>query len=712
MTQQAIDDFKESGLTFAHLEREGLVRYVAPDELSSLFPSLIAPSAVTGGVELRYYALSEANTPEPIDYARYKVYWRPTTGFAAQAKDSRPKYIQPAQTPNHLYIPPVCDWATVLEDSSQTIAITEGEKKTIALCERGIPTVGLGGVSSLGNKKRGQQVIPELKQLCSGGRSILVIFDIDEGFTTMKPEVARAAFVLCNVILEYGGVPKIVTLPSDGSKKCAVDDWLRTHELTGFGLYEELARNAKIFDTAVALYEEASKYVYIEDSNALGKISTREAVMVSDYRVSSGNRQVVMQELVLRRQKNAPPTTAMEIVVRPLSEAFLRWGSRPNAKSTSYEPGNPHYLTSRGEFNQWKGWAQPTPEQVKEEDVEPLWNAFQALYREDALTMWNWFMYPIARPGAKWVMIPVIQAEEEGIGKSSIPAFFAKFVYGEGYGTPNNATTLNAMSLKDGRLEFMVRKQFLFLDDANDIHGNDVEALLKNIATSDSVRANPKYLRSYECKNTVNLCITTNRTMPFKIPPQDRRLFLPYTSLDVLPTVWHELHKWGRAGGGGKVVAYAQQLFDVEAVDPNMKAPMTQKKLDIVGISRSPIENFLFELKHSAEAGQLRRVVFTARELRTLAEYEGDVRSAHDVGPMILNRGVKLVGGKMYGSGGYRVSIEGKPETVYVFAEFDKWKVGEALPQDVAKEIKENPLDVLRVPRSKGGKAKVVRMKG
>lgn len=676
-----IEDLAGSGLEFEALRKKGLVRVVSAADLKKILKIDDAES----GLEYIY-------TPT---YSRYKIYRKPLTGFAAKAKDSRPKYVQPENSTNHLYVPPLTDWDTVLEDAAQTIAITEGEKKTIALNLRGVPCVGLGGVNSLGNRKKGQMALPELKEYVTGGRNVLIIFDIDEGYTTMKPEVARAALILANLILELGGNPKIVTLPSDGTKKCAVDDWLQTHDLSSMSLYLEIVRFAKPLDTAIALYAEAEKYVYIQDSNALGRIDTREAVMVSDYRISSGNQQVIVQELTLKRVKGGGVVPAIDLAVRTLSDAFLKWPSRPAARATTYEPGTLHYLTKKGEFNQWKGWAQKVPTDITESDVAPLWNAFQAIYREDALTMWNWFMYPIAKPGAKMVIIPVIQGMVEGIGKSSIPEFFTKFIYGEGVGTPSNATTLNAMSLRDGRLEFMIRKQFLFLDDANDIHGNDVEALLKNLATTSSVRANPKYLRSYECLNLINLCITTNRTMPFKVPETDRRLFFPHVSGAVLPKVWDDLHKWGRAGGGGKVVAYAQQLFDVDAIDPYMRAPMTEKKAAIIDMARSPFENFIHELSTAAKLGELRRVVFTGRELKLLAEMENEVRSSHDVGPMILNRAVTAAGGQHYGG---RVKISGILETIYVLAETDKWNRATTQPAQVAKEIAAHPLDKVRIP--------------
>ena len=84
------------------------------------------------------------------------------------------------------------------------------------------------------------------------------------------------------------------------------------------------------------------------------------------------------------------------------------------------------------------------------------------------------------------------------------------------------------------------------------------------------------------------------------------------------------------------------------------------------------------------------------------------VRSAHDVGPMVLNRGIRLVGGRTFGSGGYRVSVNGKLETVYVLAQFDRWSFGKVMNPEIVKEIADNPLDTLRIPRGKAAKEKVV----
>ena len=696
-------DFESSGLNYEALVKQKLVKYVTPKDLAALFKDnlrYIKDASVqadpnTGAVAFQYYRLDGTT----LKYSRYKIYWGKLKGFtAAAAKEPRAKYLQDSGTSNHLYIPPIPDWEAILADSLLSVVVTEGEKKALALCSRGMPCLGLGGVSSIGNRKRGQQVLPELEEFCKGGRTIYIVFDVDKGFTVLKPEVARAAMTLANIALEYGGNPRIVTLPSEASQKMALDDWLLTHDLAGPEIALELSQYSKGIDTAQALYEEAERYVYIEDSNTLGRIDTRTAVQVPWYRTSSGLKQVVVQSLVMRRVKNSPPIPAFEQTVQKLSEAFLTWPSRPTAKGTTYLPGEHHYLTERGEFNMWKGWAQQPPEDMDPDLVNPAWEMFQKFYGECAEQMWNWFLYPIAKPGAKHVIVPVIQSHMEGIGKSTIPTFFAQYIYGSDKDSPNNATILNAMSLRDGgRLEYMVNKQFLFLDDANDLHGNDVEALIKNIATTTSVRANPKYVASYDCKNYANLVISTNRTLPFKPSSQDRRLYLPDTAEDIDREEWKAFMEWGKKeNGGGKLIAYAQQHYDVEAYDPYQPAPMTARKEHLVGIARHPFEAFILGMRQIFLEGGLRRTVFTGHELKLLAERDGAVKESFEVHNYLLSRSITEAGGCVL-NGGKPIRINNGTTMCYALDSNEALR--HIRPKEISDRIAEVALENIYAPK-------------
>ena len=676
------EDFKQSGLSYSEFSKHNIVSSVTEKELQKIFPN--RDMQATSGIAFTYYRLSDTGQVIPSEYKRYKIYWPPLTGFAASAKDGRPKYLQPANTPNYLYTPPVTDWEAFLQ-SKESLFVTEGEKKTLAAGERGLPTVGVGGVDSIGNVKRGAASFPELKVLCPG-RNVYIVFDIDKGHSALKPEVARAALRLSSEILALGGVPYVVTLPSDGAEKLGLDDWLLTQaDRTDLEVLEALTSCAVIGDTAKALYTEAEKVVFINDTNTLGNVSSRQIILVTDYRLSRSNVQVAVRTLGVDRRSGMPQ---MRTEVRTLGDAFVQWPSRPTAYGITYEPGNLYAITEDGKFNQWVGWAQKCVEEVTEKDIVPLQQAFQALYEESWETMWEWFLLPIARPGVKQVIVPVIQSEIEGIGKSSIPAFFAKFIYGEGPGTPDNAATMNAAALENDRLEFMLNKQFTFIDDANDMHGQKVEALIKNLATTESLTVNPKYIRSYSCPNRVNICITTNRTMPFRIQENDRRFYFPRVASTVLPQLWDALHKWGRAGGGGKVIRYAQTVWKHDHIDPYRRAPMTNEKRAIVEMAMSGIGEYLRHLVEQAQEGKLNRVVATAGELKRLMitdNVEDDVRK---IANWPLKNAIVSAGGKPYRA--VQVKVDGKTHPVYVLHNVLLWE--NKPPSDIAREILRCPL--------------------
>src|SRR5690606_20796980 len=61
------------------------------------------------------------------------------------------RYLQPANSANHLYVLPVV-WE-VAGDPSVPLVITEGEKKAAKACQEGILTVGLGGVNNFVNHR-------------------------------------------------------------------------------------------------------------------------------------------------------------------------------------------------------------------------------------------------------------------------------------------------------------------------------------------------------------------------------------------------------------------------------------------------------------------------------------------------------------------------------------------------------------------------------
>jgi hypothetical protein len=173
--------------------------------------------------------------------------------------EGTPKYIQTQGRENHLYIPPQLgeDW---MDDPSQDLIITEGEKKALKAVQEGWATVALGGVDSwrthrlvvpkdaitkAEGKKGGvgyavkfdekalksleQEVIEEFLDATWEGRQVHLVFDSD-GEGAANEGVRRAAFELALWLEDRGARVDQVVLPGSDNGKVGLDDFLCSKE--------------------------------------------------------------------------------------------------------------------------------------------------------------------------------------------------------------------------------------------------------------------------------------------------------------------------------------------------------------------------------------------------------------------------------------------------------------------------------------------------
>ena len=151
---------------------------------------------------------------------------------------------------NQLYIPPNLDPA-VLGDVAESLVVTEGEKKALAGCQEGFPTVALAGVWCW--KARGEDgeshPINDLDLVAWVGRDVIIAFDSD-GAT--KPEVKKAALALAEELESRGASVRLARLPKPTAKedrefdlggKFGMDDFLRAR---GRAQFEEILRKANV----------------------------------------------------------------------------------------------------------------------------------------------------------------------------------------------------------------------------------------------------------------------------------------------------------------------------------------------------------------------------------------------------------------------------------------------------------------------------------
>jgi putative DNA primase/helicase len=138
-----------------------------------------------------------------------------------------PKYRQKTGTPNRLYLLNTVDLA-----GDGHLAICEGEKKTLALNQAGIPAVGIGGVWNWCQKGEGykkpkeSQPIPDLDRV-NWLRPVTILFDSDGHDKFM---VRLAAFPLARELSRRGAAVSILFLPhGQNGEKIGADDFLVAH---------------------------------------------------------------------------------------------------------------------------------------------------------------------------------------------------------------------------------------------------------------------------------------------------------------------------------------------------------------------------------------------------------------------------------------------------------------------------------------------------
>jgi Domain of unknown function (DUF3854) len=148
------------------------------------------------------------------------------------------KYESPKGAGLQAYFPPLA--RSALKDPKVTLVITEGEKKALAGCKHGLPTVGLAGVygwskrlrNYYGRKCGPKMLIDDLEAVTWDGRWVWVAFDSDG---RANPMVQRAAEELADILRCRGAYVTVIFLPpGDGGKKAGLDDFLTSQTTDDF----------------------------------------------------------------------------------------------------------------------------------------------------------------------------------------------------------------------------------------------------------------------------------------------------------------------------------------------------------------------------------------------------------------------------------------------------------------------------------------------
>lgn len=118
------------------------------------------------------------------------------------------KYLSPKGSGVRLYIPLTLE-ISILQDSTISLVITEGEKKTLKAIQEKIYTVGLSGVWCF---RQNKEIIPDLKRILWKGRGAYICFDSD---AIRNESILHAEWELAKWLESQGAVVKTVRLPDE-----------------------------------------------------------------------------------------------------------------------------------------------------------------------------------------------------------------------------------------------------------------------------------------------------------------------------------------------------------------------------------------------------------------------------------------------------------------------------------------------------------------
>src|ERR1039458_8783319 len=136
------------------------------------------------------------------------------TGAFKGAKSGGQRYWQPPSTKPWLYMPPILKstWSKIAKDTKVLIVITEGEKKAIVACLKGLPCVGIGGVWSFQSKKKQIVLIPDLEAFDWKSRDVELCFDSD---VSERTDLMAALYSLARELIKRGARVSRVDLPEE-----------------------------------------------------------------------------------------------------------------------------------------------------------------------------------------------------------------------------------------------------------------------------------------------------------------------------------------------------------------------------------------------------------------------------------------------------------------------------------------------------------------
>lgn len=642
-----------SGLNSNIGAKLGMYEVVSAAQLDKSFearPALVIP----------YLGLDKkplTSHPRWPNFYRIRYLDKPPVDFKKVAGEKDQRYAQPPRTGVCAYFPASVDWMDVATDPEYDIIITEGELKAAAACEKGFPTIGLGGVWNFRSSKDGIWFLPELEAVDWVRRTVFVCFDSDY---LSKPNVCLAINGLCQELEERGALPRLLALPEgDEGDKVGLDDYLLAHtkeELT------ELLEASEPLGMTRALWRMNSEVVYVEDPGLIVVEDTFQKMNADQFR---GHSRWATAN-ALETKVSAKGDTIREKV--PAAPVWLRWPLRRSVAKLTYAPGH-ELITPDRKFNQWPGWGVEPAKGT----VQPWLKLTKYLFEdaEDGILeyFYDWCAWPIQNPGAKLFVAPVIHGIAQGTGKTLVGYTLGR-IYGH-----------NFKEIADADLEesyWAENKQFILGDEITGKDNRQYMNTLKRLITKSEIDINIKFVPQYSLPNAMNFLFTSQHGDSFFLEDKDRRFLIVEVASDPLPDEFYsEYGAWYKGRGPSYLMQWLQERKISKTFNPSAHAPKTYAKERMIAATKGDAGAWVAELKQFPEQiltiGEMRhtRDLFSSRELLDMYEREQPNSRVTAVG---LGRQLSNAGFQQVNKGQPLMGPSGKMERFFAVRNCDTWR--------------------------------------
>lgn len=579
MNPAAIADLERSGISPETADKCGLFDV---EDASAIYPDFEAGPAIV----IPYYRpdgelMTFRRAGQELPFCRVR-FLEPKNQGSGFTKPKARRYGQPKKSGTRAYFCPLMDWPAILEDTSETIYITEGEKKAIAMCAAGFACIALGGVFNFTNG--GEELMEELAAIGWSGRRVVIVFDSD---ALSNPNILCAEARLVDELQRRRGAAcTIARLPQEGDNKVGCDDFLLIY---GADALHGLCKNAVELSPLDAKVVGLNRHIaWIEKDGMIWDLEEQDWIRKDN--LVNGSRFSAWKHITPAAGRRTKP----EVV--SVANEWLRHPHAQRFGQLLFRPGKDRVVmgdTGRPSLNIWHGWDDPTPG-----DVQPFLDLttflFQKMRPEDRDLPLKLMAYKVQNPHIK-VPLALVLLGPQGSGKTMWAEILRLAMM------PYSAVVNPAAFV--GQFQGWMEKSLLVV--VNEAKGQDIELASEELKAliSDSRRdMNEKFRPARQIETYFQFIITSNKRAVGAFSADDRRMIVVDCPLPREESWYVDyLVPWKDAGGPKAVLDYLLTL-DLKGWKPPAHAPKSAEKVMAYQESLTLVQELADEMKHSTES--------------------------------------------------------------------------------------------------------------